>query len=162
MQVNGVGNSYDSYSHQVTECIHDHADGMKKNQGGAGAGGAYATSWSRAQEQGQNTESSLTGWMGNLLGKSKTLLRGIWGGGNAADVLPQAEGENQRAPFVPVPVPGQNAPAGPLQKIRSRVQQITKQLANHLPGHFFNSSGGNSLQTKQEGAGQDLDRKSVV
>lgn len=192
MQVNGVGNSHDSYSHQVTECNHDHAEGMKNTQGGAGAKGSSQVSPSQVQEQVQNTGFSLSAWMNNLLGKGKSILRGIWGNSNAAGDLTvgentenpvpddpfenaamnQAPGitvhsntyyqpiEQSRAPFVSVPVPGQDVPVSPFQKIRIRVQQVTKQLADHLPGHFFGSSGGKSLQTKQDRSRQDLRKRS--
>ena len=145
MQVNGVGNSHGSYSHQVTECNHDHAEGMKNTQGGAGARGASQVSPSQVQEQAQNTGFSLSAWMSNLLGKGKTYYQSI---------------EQSRAPFVSVPVPGQDVPVSPFQKIRIRVQQVAKQLADHLPGHFFGSSGGNSLQAKPDRSRQDLRRRS--
>lgn len=48
----------------------------------------------------------------------------------------------------------------PVQKLRTKIREAASQLADHLPGRFFNSHGKNSLQTKQEQTKEDLRRRS--
>lgn len=48
----------------------------------------------------------------------------------------------------------------PAQRLRLRIKETTRQLADHLSGRFFGSQNKNFLQTKQEQTREDLRRRS--
>lgn len=48
----------------------------------------------------------------------------------------------------------------PAQRLRLRIKETTRQLADHLSGRFFGSQNKNFLQTKQEQAKEDLRKRS--
>ena len=83
MQVGGVGNGHDTYSHQVTGCIHEHA-GNTDTSGGMGfrAGQAAQTATEALQE---NSSDNLLSWVQNIGNSGKQLLHKIWGDSKEAN-----------------------------------------------------------------------------
>lgn len=81
--LSGIGNDHNSSAHQVTSCLHEHAQTKDK------VGGADMTSMSAARqllqtEEQQQGQLSLSAWMERMLGKGRSLLRNIWGGNETA------------------------------------------------------------------------------
>ncbi len=78
MQLGGVGVEHSASMHQVTECMHNHAHGMK-------AGSGSVSTASGAAAQAQQTEAlqempfSLSAWLEKTLGRGKRVLGNIWG-----------------------------------------------------------------------------------
>lgn len=75
MQVGGVGSGHDTYSHQVTSCLHEH--GANTDTGSMGAkSGAAQTATEALQE---NSKGNLLSWVQNIGNSGKQLLQKIWG-----------------------------------------------------------------------------------
>ena len=78
MQVGGVGSGHDTYSHQVTGCIHEH--GENKDVGDAGAKlGSVQTTQTVEEVLQENSSVNLMSWVQNISSKGKQLLQKIWG-----------------------------------------------------------------------------------
>ena len=78
MQVGGVGSGHDTYSHQVTGCIHEH--GENKDVGGAGTKlGSVQTIQTAEEVLQENSSVNLMSWVQNISSKGKQLLQKIWG-----------------------------------------------------------------------------------
>ena len=78
MQVGGVGSGHDTYSHQVTVCIHEH--GENKDVGGAGTKlGSVQTIQTAEEVLQENSSVNLMSWVQNISSKGKQLLQKIWG-----------------------------------------------------------------------------------
>ncbi|RKJ19708.1 hypothetical protein D7X48_12120 [bacterium D16-50] len=134
MRLGGIGgeSGHTSDMHRVTECMHDHAHFRKDGSmaGGAGPKGAEQTSQTAGLQEGQL---SLSAWMEKVLGKGKSLLKGLWGGneiataGEAGDKSGEAQvlaqiREDGQAEGIGAGAAGQNGylPESP----RSNVSQI--------------------------------------
>ena len=80
MQIGGVGSGHDTYSHQVTGCIHEH--GENKDVGNAGAKlGSVQTIQTAEEVLQENSSVNLMSWVQNISSKGKQLLQKIWGEG---------------------------------------------------------------------------------
>lgn len=74
MQVGGVGSGHDTYSHQVTGCIHEH--GENKDVGNAGAKlGSVQTIQTAEEVLQENSSVNLMSWVQNISSKGKQLLQ---------------------------------------------------------------------------------------
>ena len=78
MQIGGVGSGHDTYSHQVTGCIHEHAENKDVGAAGAKLGSAQAAQTATEVLQ-ENTSVNLMSWVQNIGSKGKQLLQKIWG-----------------------------------------------------------------------------------
>ena len=186
MQVGGVGSGHDTYSHQVTGCIHEH--GENKDVGGAGTKlGSVQTAEEVLQE---NSSVNFMSWVQNISSKGKQLLQKIWGESKEAnDAITSQNGSGNhiagqetlvtgnsvgvkttmnRAPVETAathtyfrPVEAKDAmPANPFQKVRYQVQKVARKLMDRLPGRFLGSHTGDFLQTKQQQTKEDLRKRS--
>ena len=185
MQVGGVGSGHDTYSHQVTGCIHEH--GGHTDTGAAGAAQAAQTASEVLQE---NTEVSLTSWVQRIGNSGKQLLQKIWGENKETDdavtqengsgshiagqesvvtgtsvgvktTLNRAVVETAATHTYFQPVETRDAvPTTPLQKVRYQVQKVARKLMDRLPGRFLGSHTGDFLQTKQQHTKEDLRKRS--
>lgn len=80
MQFHGIGNEKHSAEvHHVTKCIYDH----DHSKPGAGAS-AVKTQQAAQQSQQSQEPFSLFAWMDNYLSRGKSLLKGVWSGGDTA------------------------------------------------------------------------------
>lgn len=174
MNLDGIGSSHNSDAHQVTGCMHDHTH--DKKTGAAGVSAANIQTFQTRQQQ-QQAEFSLTGWLQNILGSGKKLLRGIWGnnqtdisvssgdkegreqlmaqvGASTADDGRGNVAKNQALQINPyfqtLQENGAAAHMPPLQRLRLKVKGVAGQLAGKLPGRFFRFQTRNSFQTKPE------------
>ena len=186
IQVGGVGSGHDTYSHQVTGCIHEH--GENKDVGGAGTKlGSVQTAEEVLQE---NSSVNFMSWVQNISSKGKQLLQKIWGEskeandaitsqngsgnhiagqetlvtGNSVGVkttMNRAAMENAATHTYFRPVEAKDAmPANPFQKVRYQVQKVARKLMDRLPGRFLGSHTGDFLQTKQQQTKEDLRKRS--
>ena len=65
MQIGGVGSGHDTYSHQVTGCIHEH--GENKDVGGAGTKlGSVQTIQTAEEVLQENSSVNLMSWVQNI------------------------------------------------------------------------------------------------
>lgn len=186
MQVGGVGSGHDTYSHQVTGCIHEH--GENKDVGGAGTKlGSVQTAEEVLQE---NSSVNLMSWVQNISSKGKQLLQKIWGESKEAnDAITSQNGSGNHIAGQETLVTGNSVgvkttmnraavetaathtyfrpveakdtmPANPFQKVRYQVQKVARKLMDRLPGRFLGSHTGDFLQTKQEQTKEDLRKRS--
>ena len=186
MQVGGVGSGHDTYSHQVTGCIHEH--GENKDVGGAGTKlGSVQTAEEVLQE---NSSVNLMSWVQNISSKGKQLLQKIWGESKEAnDAITSQNGNGNHIAGQETLVTGNSVgvkttmnraavetaathtyfrpveakdamPANPFQKVRYQVQKVARKLMDRLPGRFLGSHTGDFLQTKQEQTKEDLRKRS--
>ena len=189
MQVGGVGSGHDTYSHQVTGCIHEH--GENKDVGGAGAkSGSAQVAQATTEVLQENTSVNLMSWVQNIGSKGKQLLQKIWGDstedndaitsqnssgshiagqetlvtGNSVGVkttLNRAAVETAATHTYFRPVETRDVmPANPFQKVRYQVQKVARKLMDRMPGRFLGSHTGDFLQTKQEHTKEDLRKRS--
>ena len=78
MQVGGVGSGHDTYSHQVTSCLHEH--GANTDTGSMGAkSGAAQTAQMATEALQENSKGNLLSWVQNIGNSGKQLLQKIWG-----------------------------------------------------------------------------------
>lgn len=186
MQVGGVGSGHDTYSHQVTGCIHEH--GENKDVGGAGTKlGSVQTAEEVLQE---NSSVNFMSWVQNISSKGKQLLQKIWGESKEAnDAITSQNGSGNHIAGQETLVTGNSVgvkttmnraavetaathtyfrpveakdtmPANPFQKVRYQVQKVARKLIDRLPGRFLGSYTGDFLQTKQEQTKEDLRKRS--
>ncbi len=186
MQVGGVGSGHDTYSHQVTGCIHEH--GENKDVGGAGTKlGSVQTAEEVLQE---NSSVNFMSWVQNISSKGKQLLQKIWGESKEAnDAITSQNGSGNHIAGQETLVTGNSVgvkttmnraavetaathtyfrpveakdamPANPFQKVRYQVQKVARKLMDRLPGRFLGSHTGDFLQTKQQQTKEDLRKRS--
>ena len=78
MQVGGVGSGHDTYSHQVTSCLHEY--GANTDTGSMGAkSGAAQTAQMATEALQENSKGNLLSWVQNIGNSGKQLLQKIWG-----------------------------------------------------------------------------------
>lgn len=186
MQVGGVGSGHDTYSHQVTGCIHEH--GENKDVGGAGTKlGSVQTAEEVLQE---NSSVNFMSWVQNISSKGKQLLQKIWGESKEAnDAITSQNGSGNHIAGQETLVTGNSVgvkttmnraavetaathtyfrpveakdamPANPFQQVRYQVQKVARKLMDRLPGRFLGSHTGDFLQTKQQQTKEDLRKRS--
>lgn len=189
MQVGGVGSGHDTYSHQVTGCIHEH--GENKDVGGAGTKlGSVQTIQTAEEVLQENSSVNLMSWVQNISSKGKQLLQKIWGESKEAnDAITSQNGNGNHIAGQETLVTGNSVgvkttmnraavetaathtyfrpveakdtmPANPFQKVRYQVQKVARKLMYRLPGRFLGSHTGDFLQTKQEQTKEDLRKRS--
>lgn len=190
MQIGGVGSGHDTYSHQVTECIHEHA--AQTDTGIIANKMADSQTAQTATEILQDTSNeNMMSWVQKIGNSGKQLLQKIWGDSKEADdtVISQNQGtgnqitgqettvtgtsvgvkttmnraamENAATHTYFRPVEAKDAmPANPFQKVRYQVQKVARKLMDRLPGKFLGSHTGDFLQTKQQQTKEDLRKRS--
>ena len=78
MQIGGVGSGHDTYSHQVTECIHEHA--AQTDTGSMANKMADGQETRTATEIVQDTSNeNMMSWVQKIGNSGKQLLQKIWG-----------------------------------------------------------------------------------
>ena len=78
MQVGGVGSGHDTYSHQVTSCLHEY--GANTDTGSMGTkSGAAQTAQMATEALQENSKGNLLSWVQNIGNSGKQLLQKIWG-----------------------------------------------------------------------------------
>lgn len=190
MQVGGIGSGHDTYSHQVTGCIHEHASNTDAGSMGAkySAGQAAQTATEVLQE---DSTGNLLSWVQNIGNSGKQLLQKIWGDSKEANdaISSQKDGSGNHIAGQETLVTGNSlgvkttlnraavetaathtyfqpvetrdaVPTTPLQKVRYQVQKVARKLMDRLPGRFLGSHTGDFLQTKQQHTKEDLRKRS--
>jgi len=189
MQIGGVGSGHDTYSHQVTECLHEHTG--QTDTGSLGAKMADGQETRTAAEILQDTSNeNMMSWVQKIGHSGKQLLQKIWGDSKEADaVISQDQGTGNRITGQETTVTGTSVgvkttmnraavetaathtyfrpveakdamPANPFQKVRYQVQKVARKLMDRLPGRFLGSHTGDFLQTKQQQTKEDLRKRS--
>lgn len=190
MQIGGVGSGHDTYSHQVTECLHEHAG--QTDTGSMANKMADSQTVQVATEILQDTSNeNMMSWVQKIGNSGKQLLQKIWGDskesndaissqkdgsgnhiagqetlvtGNSVGVkttLNRAAVETAATHTYFRPVEAKDAmPANPFQKVRYQVQKVARKLMDRLPGRFLGSHSGDFLQTKQQHTKEDLRKRS--
>ena len=189
MQVGGVGSGHDTYSHQVTSCLHEHEANTDTGSMGAKSGTAQTVQMATEVLQ-ENSRGNLLSWVQNIGDSGKQLLQKIWGEskesndaitsqngsgnhiagqetlvtGNSVGVktaMNRAAVETAATHTYFRPVEAKDAmPANPFQKVRYQVQKVARKLMDRLPGKFLGSHTGDFLQTKQQQTKEDLRKRS--
>ena len=172
MQIGGVGSGHDTYSHQVTGCIHEHTTNMDEGSMGAKAGSRQAAQMAVEVLQKDST-GNLLSWVRNIGNSGKQLLQKIWGDSKETDAvtISQKNGNGPSLNKAAVetaathtyfrPVETRDAmSANPLQKVRYQVQKVARKLMDRLPKRFLGSHSGDFLQTKQQHTKEDLRKRS--
>lgn len=176
MQLGGIGSGHGRDSHQVTNCMHEHAH-YRKDSGAAGSSSAMDAQAFQLQQQQQDAQFSLSAWVQKLLGSGRGFLKGIWGMNETdshaesgdksgqAQVMAQMREDaasdsrstaaetramQENPYFLTMPEGGHETRLTPLQRVRAKVKGVTGQLAGKLPGHFFRFQAKNSFQAKPE------------
>ena len=190
MQIGGVGSGHDTYSHQVTECLHEHAG--QTDTGSMANKMADSQTVQVATEILQDTSNeNMMSWVQKIGNSGKQLLQKIWGDskesndaissqkdgsgnhiagqetlvtGNSVGVkttLNRAAVETAETHTYCQPIETREAvPTTPLQKVRYQVQKVARKLMDRLPGRFLGSHSGDFLQTKQQHTKEDLRKRS--
>lgn len=190
MQIGGVGSGHDTYSHQVTECLHEHAGQM--DAGSPEAKMEYSQTIQTATEiLRDNSDENRMSWVQKIGNSAKRLLQKIWGESKEAGdaVIARNHGSGNQIAGQETTVTGtsvgikttmnraavENAathtyfrpveindamPENPFQKVRYRVQKVARKLMDRLPGRFLGSHTGDFLQTKQQQTKEDLRKRS--
>lgn len=171
MQIGGVGSGHDTYSHQVTECLHEHA--AQTDTGSMANKMADGQETRTATEILQDTSNeNMMSWVQKIGNSGKQLLQKIWGEskeandaitsqngngnhiagqetlvtGNSVGVkttMNRAAMENAATHTYFRPVEAKDAmPANPFQKVRYQVQRVARKLMDRLPGRFLGSHAG--------------------
>ena len=190
MQVGGVGNGHDTYSHQVTSCLHEHGANADTGSMGARAGAEQAAQTTTEVLQ-DNSAGNLLSWVQNIGNSGKQLLQKIWGDSKEANdaVTSQKDGSGDHIEGQETLVTGNTVgvkatlnkaavetaathtyfqpietrdtvPTTPLQKVRYQIQKVARKLMDRLPGRFLGSHTGDFLQTKQQHTKEDLRKRS--
>lgn len=189
MQIGGVGSGHDTYSHQVTECLHEHAG--HADTGSMANKMADSQTAQTATEILQDTSNeNMMSWVQKIGNSGKQLLQKIWGEskeskdaitlqngsgnhisgqetlvtGNSVGVktaMNRAAVETAATHTYFRPVEAKDAmSANPFQKVRYQVQKVVRKLMDRLPGRFLGSHTGDFLQTKQQHTKEDLRKRS--
>ena len=189
MQIGGVGSGHDTYSHQVTECLHEHAG--HADTGSMANKMADSQTAQTATEILQDTSNeNMMSWVQKIGNSGKQLLQKIWGEskeskdaitlqngsgnhiagqetlvtGNSVGVktaMNRAAVETAATHTYFRPVEAKDAmSANPFQKVRYQVQKVARRLMDRLPGRFLGSHTGDFLQTKQQHTKEDLRKRS--
>ena len=189
MQIGGVGSGHDTYSHQVTECLHEHAG--HADTGSMANKMADSQTAQTATEILQDTSNeNMMSWVQKIGNSGKQLLQKIWGEskeskdaitlqngsgnhiavqetlvtGNSVGVktaMNRAAVETAATHTYFRPVEAKDAmSANPFQKVRYQVQKVARKLMDRLPGRFLGSHSGDFLQTKQQHTKEDLRKRS--
>lgn len=189
MQIGGVGSGHDTYSHQVTECLHEHAG--HADTGSMANKMADSQTAQTATEILQDTSNeNMMSWVQKIGNSGKQLLQKIWGEskeskdaitlqnssgnhiagqetlvtGNSVGVktaMNKAAVETAATHTYFRPVEAKDAmSANPFQKVRYQVQKVARKLMDRLPGRFLGSHSGDFLQTKQQHTKEDLRKRS--
>lgn len=186
MQLGGIGDNHSADMHQVTACLHDHGKQMEgkleiKNE----LSSAYKQTIQENQEQ--QAQLSLTEILQKLLQSSKQRLLGFWNGSGAA-VAGDEVGKSDKAQvmaqisdmhvtketdtaareavlqsnpyFAAVAEPPKPTGVSLFQKVKLKCKNVAGELAQHLPGRFFNFQKKGSFQAKKEGSREDLRKRS--
>ena len=163
MQIGGVGSGHDTYSHQVTGCIHEH--GENKDIGGAGTKlGSVQTIQTAEEVLQENSSVNLMSWVQKIGNSGKQLLQKIWGESKEAnDAITSQNGNGNHIAGQETLVTGNSVgvkttmnraavetaathtyfrpveakdtmPANPFQKVRYQVQKVARKLMDRLPG----------------------------
>ncbi|MCH5338451.1 MAG: hypothetical protein J1E03_06695 [Acetatifactor sp.] len=186
MQLGGIGDNHSADMHQVTSCLHDHGKQMEGKLGmKAELRSAYRQTIQENQEQ--QAQLSLTDILQKLLRSSRQRLLGFWNG-SGADVTGDKAGKSDKsqvmAPisdinvaketdtaakeavlqsnpyFAAVAEPPKPTGVPLLKKVKLKCKDVAGQLAQHLPGRFFNFQKKGSFQAKKEGSREDLRKRS--
>ena len=190
MQIGGVGSGHDTYSHQVTECLHEHA--------GHADTGSMANKMTDGQTAQTATEilqdtsnENMMSWVQKIGNSGKQLLQKIWGDSKEAGdtVISQNQSTGNQITGQETTVMGTSVgvkttmnraavetaathtyfrpveakdamPVNPFQKVRFQVQKVARKLMDRLPGKFLGSHTGDFLQTKQQQTKEDLRKRS--
>lgn len=186
MQLGGIGDNHSSDMHQVTTCLHDHGmqmEGKLKMQTELRA----ASQQTLQANQEQQAQLSLTDILQKLLRSGRQRLLGVWNGSEIAgagdkvgksdkhQVMAQMsdthvtketdtaarEAVLQSNPyFAAVAEPSKQAGVLLFQKVKLKSKDVAGELAQHLPGRFFNFQKKGSFQAKKEGSREDLRKRS--
>lgn len=190
MQIGGVGSGHDTYSHQVTECLHEHA-GQTDTGSMANKMTDSHTAQTATEILQDTSNENMMSWVQKIGNSGKQLLQKIWGDSKEAGdtVISQNQGsgnqitgqettvtgtsvgvkttmnraamENAATHTYFRPVEAKDAmPANPFQKVRYQVQKVARKLMDRLPGKFLGSHTGDFLQTKQQQTKEDLRKRS--
>ncbi len=190
MQIGGVGSGHDTYSHQVTGCIHEHTGQTDTGAMGTKSGAEQAAQLATETLQ-ENTAGSLMSWAQKIGTGGKRLLQKIWGENKETDTsaVSQSNGAGSRLTGQEMTVTGTSVgvkatvnkaametaathtyfrpveakdavPMTLAAKVRFRVQKIAGKLMDRLPKRFLGSHSGDFLQTKQQHTKEDLRKRS--
>ena len=186
MQLGGIGDNHSADMHQVTACLHDHGRQM---EGKLGIQNELRSAYQQTiqQNQEQQAQLSLTEILQKLLRSGRQRLLGFWNGSEAGvtgdkvgksdksqvmapisdmNVTKEADNASREAALQNNPyfaaVAEHPKPTGvPLfQKFKLKCKDVAGQLAQHLPGRFFNFEKKGSFQAKKEGSREDLRKRS--
>lgn len=166
MQIGGVGSGHDTYSHQVTECLHEHAG--QTDTGSMANKMADSQTTQTATEILQDTSNeNMMSWVQKIGNSGKQLLQKIWGESKEAnDAITSQNGNGNhiagqetlvtgnsvgvkttmnRAAMETAathtyfrPVEAKDAmPVNPFQKVRYQVQKVARKLMDRLPGNSW-------------------------
>ena len=164
MQIGGVGSGHDTYSHQVTNCLHEHTEARDPGSMGAGSGAQEAVQQAAEALQ-DNSAGNLFAWVQNIGNGGKRLLKTIWGenkdagdstGTAASGGSSIAAGQEMTVTGTSVGVKTTVSKAAmetaathtyfrpvedradmsmtPLQRVRYQIQKVTRKLMDRLPG----------------------------
>lgn len=190
MQIGGVGSGHDTYSHQVTGCIHEHTG--QTDTGAMGVkSGMNQEMQLMAETLQENSEVGLMSWVQKIGNGGRQLLQKIWGEAKKTDITAASSnngtgsrltGQEMTVTGTSVgvkatvnkaaletaathtyfrPVEAKDAvPMTAASKVRFRVQKIARKLMDRLPKRFLGSHSGDFLQTKQQHAKEDLRKRS--
>lgn len=189
MQIGGVGSGHDAYSHQVTNCLHEHTEARDPGSMGAAAGAQQAAQQATEALQ-DNSAGNLFAWVQNIGNGGKRLLKTIWGENkDAGETTGSATSRDSKIAGQEMTVTGTSVgvkttmnraametaathtyfrpvedradmPMTPLQKMRYQIQKVTRKLMDRLPGRSLGSRSGDFLQTKQDQTREDLRKRS--
>lgn len=186
MQLGGIGDNHSADMHQVTACLHDHGKQMEGSLKMPANPDAAARQTLQANQE-QQAQLSLADILQKLLQSGKQRLIGFWNGSDGAgvgdksaksdrsQVLAQAYDTNvtkgtdtaaretllQSNPyFATVEEPPKPTAVPLFQKVKLKCKNVAGQLAQHLPGRFFNFQKKGSFQAKKEGSRENLRKRS--
>lgn len=186
MQLGGIGDNHSADMHQVTACLHDHGKQMEGSLKMPTNPGAAARQTLQANQE-QQAQLSLADILQKLLRSGKQRLIGFWNGSDGAgdgdksaksdksQVMAQSYDTNvtkgtdtaaretllQSNPyFAAVEEPPKPTVVPLFQKVKLKCKDVAGQLAQHLPGRFFNFQKKGSFQAKKEGSRENLRKRS--
>ena len=186
MQLGGIGDNHSADMHQVTSCLHDHG---KQMEGKLGIQNELRSAYRQTiqENQEQQAQLSLTDILQKLLRSGRQRLLGFWNGTGSAvagDNVGKSDKSQVMAPINDMHVTKQAdttareavlqsnpyfaavaespKPTGVtlFQKVKLKCKNVAGELAQHLPGRFFNFQKKGSFQAKKEGSREDLRKRS--